>query len=52
MELAAICRRIRRNDSLLVTVEQLSTGIKNHDFYSRYSQALNFPGFDEQMIKS
>jgi len=35
-----------------VTVEQLSTCIKNDDLDSDDSQALIFPGFDEQMIKS
>jgi hypothetical protein len=43
---------MRRNDSVLVTVEQLSTGIKNDALHSSYSQALKFIDFDEQMIKS
>ncbi len=41
-----------RNDSVLVTVEQLSTVIKNDALHSSYSQALKFFGSDEQMIKS
>jgi hypothetical protein len=51
-ELAVICRLISQNDSVIVTVAQLSTGIKNDALHSSYSQALTFPDLDEQMLKS
>jgi len=35
-----------------VTVEQLSTCIKNDVLHSGYSEGLISPGFVEQMIKS